>query len=45
MAIVATAHIMARIIYTMVKPQKEYNPKLVGCNEKELLERKCSFLI
>ena len=39
-AIVATAHKMARIIYTMVKNRKEYNPKLVGCNEKELLERK-----
>ena len=39
-AIVATAHKMARIIYTMVKNQKEYNPRLVGCNEKELLERR-----
>ena len=39
-AIVATAHKIARIIYTMVKTKKEYNPKLVGCNEKELLERK-----
>lgn len=39
-AIVATAHKMARIIYTMVKTKKEYNPKLVGCSEKELLERK-----
>ena len=39
-AIVATAHKMARIIYTMVKNKQEYNPKLVGCSEKELLERK-----
>ena len=39
-AIVATAHKMARIIYTMVKNRQEYNPKLVGCSEKELLERK-----
>ena len=39
-AIVATAHKMARILYTMVKTKKEYNPSLVGCNEKELLERK-----
>ena len=38
-AIVATAHKMARILYTMVKTKKEYNPSLVGCNEKELLER------
>ena len=39
-AIVATAHKIARIIYTMVKNQEEYNPQMVGCNEKELLEKK-----
>ena len=39
-AIVATAHKMARILYTMVKTKKEYNPSLVGCIEIELLERK-----
>ena len=39
-AIVATAHKLARIIYTMIKTRTEYNPKLVGCSEKELLERK-----
>ena len=39
-AIVATAHKMARIIYTMVKQHKEYNPNMVGCSEKEILERR-----
>lgn len=39
-AIVATAHKIARIVYTMVKYNREYNPKMVGCDERELLERK-----
>ena len=39
-AIVATAHKIARIIYTMVKNKREYEPRMVGCDEKELLERK-----
>ena len=39
-AIVATAHKIARIIYTMVKHRREYDPRMVGCDEKELLERK-----
>ena len=39
-AIVATAHKMARIIYTMVKCKTEYNPLKVGCNEEEILKRK-----
>lgn len=39
-AIVATAHKIARILYTMVKNKKEYYPRLVGLDEKELLTRK-----
>jgi transposase len=39
-AIVATAHKIARIFYTMVKNRQEYNPRLIGCDEKELLLRK-----
>ena len=39
-AIVATAHKMARIIYTMVKYKREYDPRMVGCDERELLERR-----
>lgn len=40
LAIVATAHKIARIFYTMIKNRQEYNPRLVGCDEKELLLRK-----
>ena len=39
-AIVATAHKIARIFYTMIRNRQEYNPRLVGCDEKELLLRK-----
>ena len=39
-AIVATAHKIARIIYTMVKYKREYDPRMVGCDERELLERR-----
>lgn len=39
-AIVATAHKIARIFYTMIKNRQEYNAKLVGSDEKELLIRK-----
>ena len=39
-AIVATAHKISRIFYTMIKNRQEYNPKLIGCDEKELLLRK-----
>ncbi len=39
-AIVATAHKIARIFYTMIKNRQEYNPRLTGCDEKELLLRK-----
>lgn len=39
-AVVATAHKMARIFYTMVRDKKEYDAAKVGCNEKELLEKK-----
>ena len=39
-AIVATAHKIARIFYTMIKNRQEYNPEMVGCDEKELLIRK-----
>lgn len=39
-AIVATAHKLAKIIYSMVCKQEEYKPQLVGCSEKELLEKK-----
>ena len=39
-AIVATAHKIARIIYTMVKYKREYDPRMVGCDERKLLERK-----
>ena len=39
-AVVATAHKMARILYAMVKYNREYNPAKVGCTEKELLIKK-----
>lgn len=39
-AIVATAHKIARILYTMVKLKQAYDPTKVGCSEKELLTRK-----
>ena len=39
-AVVATAHKMARIFYTMVKDKTEYDATKVGANEKELLEKK-----
>ncbi len=39
-AIVATAHKIANIFYTMIKKKVEYNPALVGCDEKTILERK-----
>lgn len=39
-AIVATAHKIATVFYTMIKNKVEYNPALVGCDEKTILERK-----
>ena len=39
-AVVATAHKMARIIYTMVKNKTEYDATKVGADEKSLLEKK-----
>src|SRR5574344_1344414 len=39
-AIVATAHKLARIFYTMVKTKCEYDSTKVGQDEKELLKRK-----
>ena len=39
-AIVATAHKIANIFYTMIKNKVEYNPEFVGCDEKTILERK-----
>lgn len=39
-AIVATAHKITRILYSMIKTKKEYNPRLVGMDEKELLKKK-----
>lgn len=39
-AIVATAHKIARILYTMVKYKQQYDPTKVGCSEKELLIRR-----
>ena len=39
-AIVATAHKIARVFYTMIKNRQEYNQRLIGCEEKELLLRK-----
>lgn len=39
-AIVATAHKIARILYTMVKYKQPYDPTKVGSSEKELLIRR-----
>ena len=39
-AVVATAHKMARIFYTMVKNKTEYDATKVGADEKSLLEKK-----
>lgn len=39
-AIVATAHKIAKIFYTMVKNHTEYDENKTGINERELLERK-----
>lgn len=39
-AIVATAHKIAIIFYTIVKNNTPYNPNLVGDDEKTILERK-----
>lgn len=39
-AIVATAHKIAKIFYTMVKSHTEYDESKTGINERDLLERK-----
>ncbi len=39
-AIVATAHKIAKIFYTMIKNHTEYDESKTGINERELLERK-----
>ena len=39
-AIIATAHKMARIFYTMVKNKSEYDETNVGIDEQELLLKK-----
>lgn len=39
-AIVATAHKIAKIFFTMIKTHTEYDENKTGINERELLERK-----
>jgi hypothetical protein len=39
-AIVATAHKMSKIVYTMVKNGTEYYEELVRLNEPQILKRK-----
>ncbi|MBQ0047732.1 MAG: IS110 family transposase [Prevotellaceae bacterium] len=39
-AIVATAHKLAKIFYTMIKTKSDYDASKVGQDEKELLKRK-----
>lgn len=39
-AIVATAHKLAKIFYTMIKTKSAYDSSKVGQDEKELLKRK-----
>ena len=39
-AIVATAHKIAKIFFTMIKTHTEYDKNKTGINERELLERK-----
>jgi len=39
-AIVATAHKLAKVFYTMVKNKTSYDEKKVGLDEAELLKRK-----
>lgn len=41
-AVIATAHKVAEIFYTMVKKQEEYVPSKVGVDEKTLLEKRIS---
>lgn len=39
-AIVATAHKIAKIFFTMIKNRTEYDESETGINERDLLERK-----
>lgn len=41
-AVIATAHKVAEIFYTMIKKQEEYVPSKVGVDEKTLLEKRIS---
>lgn len=43
-AVVATAHKMARIIYTMIKEQKPYNQEIIAKNQLEWKEKKIQYL-
>lgn len=43
-AIVCTAHKIAKIFYTMVKNQSEFDEKICAVNEKEYLEKKLNRL-
>lgn len=37
-AVIATAHKMARVLYAMVKDQKEYNPEIISVSDKKFLD-------
>jgi hypothetical protein len=42
--VVATAHKLSRIIYTMIKDQKEFDPSLMFSEEKKWREKKIEYL-
>jgi len=43
-AVVATAHKIARIIYTMIKEKKSYNQETIAKNQEEWKEKKIKYL-
>ena len=43
-AVVATAHKMARIIYTMIKEKKSYNQETISKSQEEWKEKKIKYL-
>lgn len=43
-AVVATAHKLARIIFSMVDKKQEYDPKILQDNRQEYLKNKAKWL-
>ena len=42
--VVATAHKLAKIVYTMIKEKRQYNPEIIANNHEKWKEKKIKYL-